>query len=132
MSAAPTSTEPSKKGRRANPYNTTNQPTNQPTNQLTTHDSKIPNRRHQPSGGAAGAATDIEIQAREIRKLKDVLNGLYAAHTGRAAERIEALLERDFHLSAREAREFGLVDEVVAARPPAAAAGGGGGAGAPA
>jgi ATP-dependent Clp protease protease subunit len=75
---------------------------------------------HQPSGGAQGQATDIEIQAREILKTRALLNGIYVRHTGQPIEAIERKLERDTYMSAVEAREFGLVDEVVENRPPAA------------
>ena len=73
---------------------------------------------HQPSGGAQGQATDIEIQAREILKTRALLNGIYVRHTGQPIEAIERKLERDTYMSAVEAREFGLVDEVVENRPP--------------
>jgi ATP-dependent Clp protease protease subunit len=73
---------------------------------------------HQPSGGAQGQATDIEIQAREILKTRALLNGIYVRHTGQPIEAIERKLERDTYMSATEAREFGLVDEVVENRPP--------------
>jgi len=81
----------------------------------------LPNARimvHQPSGGAQGQATDIEIQAREILTLRKRLNEIYVHHTGQSIEAIERKLERDSYLSADEAMEFGLVDEVVASRPP--------------
>jgi ATP-dependent Clp protease, protease subunit len=80
----------------------------------------LPNARimvHQPSGGAQGQATDIEIQAREILALRKRLNEIYVRHTGQALEAIERKLERDSYLSAEEARDFGLVDEVVENRP---------------
>jgi len=80
----------------------------------------LPNARimvHQPSGGAQGQATDIEIQAREILTLRKRLNEIYVRHTGQAIEAIENKLERDSYLSAEEARDFGLVDEVVENRP---------------
>jgi ATP-dependent Clp protease protease subunit len=73
---------------------------------------------HQPSGGAQGQATDIEIQAREILKTRARLNQIYVHHTGQPLEAIEAKMERDTYLTAEEAREFGLVDEVVENRPP--------------
>ena len=72
---------------------------------------------HQPSGGAQGQATDIEIQAREILTLRKRLNEIYVRHTGQPIEAIERKLERDSYLSAEEARDFGLVDEVVTDRP---------------
>jgi len=80
----------------------------------------LPNARimvHQPSGGAQGQATDIEIQAREILTLRKRLNDIYVHHTGQPLEAIERKLERDSYLSAEEARDFGLVDEVVENRP---------------
>ena len=72
---------------------------------------------HQPSGGAQGQATDIEIQAREILKTRARLNQIYAYHTGQDLASIEAKMERDTYLTAMEARDFGLVDEVVENRP---------------
>ena len=72
---------------------------------------------HQPSGGAQGQATDIEIQAREILKTRARLNLIYVHHTGQELAAIEAKMERDTYLSAEEARDFGLVDEVVESRP---------------
>lgn len=72
---------------------------------------------HQPSGGAQGQATDIEIHAREILRIRAHLNGLYAKFTGRPVEEIEAATERDRFMSADEAREFGLVDKVMEKRP---------------
>ena len=75
---------------------------------------------HQPSGGAQGQATDIEIQAREILKTRALLNGIYVRHTGQPIEAIEQALERDKFLSPDEAKAFGLIDEVVANRPPRA------------
>ena len=80
----------------------------------------LPNARvmvHQPSGGAQGQAADIEIQAREILLLRHRLNEIYVAHTGQTLDAIERKLERDSYMSAEEARDFGLVDEVVASRP---------------
>jgi len=79
-----------------------------------------PNSRimvHQPSGGAQGQAADIEIQAREILTLRQRLNEIYVRHTGQTLEAIEGKLERDSYMSAEEAREFGLVDQVVENRP---------------
>jgi ATP-dependent Clp protease, protease subunit len=80
----------------------------------------LPNSRimvHQPSGGAQGQATDIEIQAREILYLRKRLNEIYVRHTGQPIEAIEHKLERDTYMSAEEARDFGLVDQVVENRP---------------
>jgi len=80
----------------------------------------LPNSRimiHQPSGGAQGQATDIEIQAREILKLRQRLNEIYVKHTNQPIDTIAAAVERDKFMSAEEARNFGLIDEVVAKRP---------------
>jgi len=80
----------------------------------------LPNARimiHQPSGGARGQATEIEIQAREILKLRERLNKIYVHHTGRDFETISKAVERDNFMSADEAKEFGLIDEVVVSRP---------------
>jgi len=68
---------------------------------------------HQPLGGAQGQAIDIEIQAREILYIKAKLNQLMAHHTGQALERIEADTERDFFMSADEAKNYGLIDQVI-------------------
>ncbi len=68
---------------------------------------------HQPSGGAQGQSADIEIQAREILYLKKRLNEMLADHTGQDIERIEADTERDFFMSAEEAKDYGLIDQVV-------------------
>lgn len=76
---------------------------------------------HQPSGGAQGQATDIEIQAREILKMREQLNKLYAEHTGQPLEKIERDMERDNFMSADAAREYGLIDSVIASRQVAAA-----------
>jgi ATP-dependent Clp protease protease subunit len=84
----------------------------------------LPNSRimvHQPSGGAQGQAADIEIQAREILKLRQRLNEIYVKHTGQPIEAIEKKLDRDSYMSAEEARDFGLVDHVVEERPVPAA-----------
>ncbi len=84
----------------------------------------LPNARvmvHQPSGGAQGQATDIEIQAREILTLRRRLNEIYVKHTGQPVEAIEAKLERDSYMSAEEALAFGLIDQVVEQRPVPAA-----------
>ena len=82
----------------------------------------LPNSRvmvHQPSGGYQGQATDILIHARETEKLKRRLNEIYVHHTGNAYEKVEAALERDNFMSAEEAKAWGLIDEVMAARPKA-------------
>ncbi|AFZ22629.1 ATP-dependent Clp protease proteolytic subunit ClpP [Cylindrospermum stagnale PCC 7417] len=68
---------------------------------------------HQPLGGAQGQAIDIEIQAREILYIKAKLNQLLAQHTGQALEKIEADTERDFFMSAEEAKNYGLIDQVI-------------------
>lgn len=68
---------------------------------------------HQPLGGAQGQAIDIEIQAREILYVKAKLNQLMAHHTGQSLERIEADTERDFFMSAEEAKNYGLIDQVI-------------------
>jgi ATP-dependent Clp protease protease subunit len=76
----------------------------------------LPNSRimiHQPSGGAQGQATDIEIQAKEILRLRANLNNIYVKHTGRKLADIEKAMERDNFMSADEAKKFGLIDEVV-------------------
>lgn len=80
----------------------------------------LPNARvmiHQPSGGAQGQATDIEIQAREILSLRARLNDIYVQHTGQKLKDIEEAMERDKFLSPDEAKAFGLIDEVVTQRP---------------
>jgi ATP-dependent Clp protease protease subunit len=79
----------------------------------------LPNSRimiHQPSGGAQGQATDIEIQAREILKLRESLNIILAERTGQKLEKIRLDSERDFFMSAEEAKAYGLIDQVVAKR----------------
>ncbi|MDR1476771.1 MAG: ATP-dependent Clp endopeptidase proteolytic subunit ClpP [Rickettsiales bacterium] len=79
----------------------------------------LPNSRimiHQPLGGFSGQATDVEIHAREILKMREKLNGIYAEHTGRSVEEIASALERDNFMSAEEAKSFGLVDGIVASR----------------
>jgi len=83
----------------------------------------LPNSRimiHQPSGGAQGQATDIEIHAREIISLRHRLNQMYVEHTGQPLDVIERAVERDKFMSALEAKDFGLIDEVVSSRPKAA------------
>jgi ATP-dependent Clp protease, protease subunit len=79
----------------------------------------LPNSRvmiHQPSGGAQGQASDIEIQAREILKLREALNQILADRTGQSIEKIRADSERDYFMSANEARDYGLVDQVIEKR----------------
>jgi ATP-dependent Clp protease protease subunit len=72
---------------------------------------------HQPSGGFQGQATDIEIHAKEIIKTRDRLNKIYVRHTGQDLKTIEDAMERDRFMTPTEAKEFGLVDEVIAERP---------------
>jgi ATP-dependent Clp protease, protease subunit len=92
--------------------------------------SALPHSRimiHQPSGGAQGTAADIEIQAREILYLRQKMNDLMAKHTGRPVEMIERDVERDKFMSADEAKEYGIIDNVITHRgeletPPLAAA----------
>ncbi|WP_372914604.1 ATP-dependent Clp endopeptidase proteolytic subunit ClpP [Sandarakinorhabdus sp.] len=72
---------------------------------------------HQPSGGAQGQATDIEIQAREILRVRSILNNLYVKHSGKDLATIEHAMERDKFMSAEEAQEFGLIDAVMEKRP---------------
>jgi ATP-dependent Clp protease protease subunit len=80
----------------------------------------LPNSRvmiHQPSGGAQGQATDIEIQAREILYLRGRLNGIYVKHTGQALEQVERDMERDRFMSGDDAKAYGLIDAVLDRRP---------------
>jgi ATP-dependent Clp protease protease subunit len=80
----------------------------------------LPNSRimiHQPSGGAQGQATDIEIQAREILKLRESLNVILAERTGQPLEKIKLDSERDYFMSSPEARDYGLIDQVIDKRP---------------
>ncbi|WP_032112679.1 ATP-dependent Clp endopeptidase proteolytic subunit ClpP [Candidatus Paracaedibacter symbiosus] len=82
----------------------------------------LPNSRimiHQPSGGAQGQATDIEIQAREILNMRHRLNKIYVERTGQSLETIEQAVERDRFMSPIEAQEFGLIDHVITDRPSA-------------
>jgi ATP-dependent Clp protease protease subunit len=79
----------------------------------------LPNSRvmiHQPLGGAQGQATDIEIHAREIIRLRAELNQMLADHTGQPLDKIERDTERDYFMSATEAQAYGLVDKVIAKR----------------
>lgn len=80
----------------------------------------LPNSRimlHQPSGGAQGQAADIEIQAREILRLRNRLNEIYTKHTGKSLKEIAKALDRDNFMNAKEAKAFGLLDKVVESRP---------------
>jgi ATP-dependent Clp protease protease subunit len=72
---------------------------------------------HQPSGGAQGMASDIEIQAREILRIRKRMNDLYVSYTGRSLEEIEKAMDRDTFLEADEAKDFGIVDKVFESRP---------------
>jgi ATP-dependent Clp protease protease subunit len=72
---------------------------------------------HQPLGGAQGQAADIDIQAREILRMREQLNAILVTHTGQSLKRIEKDTDRDLFLSAKQAVEFGVVDEVIASRP---------------
>jgi ATP-dependent Clp protease, protease subunit len=72
---------------------------------------------HQPWGGVGGQASDIEIQAREILRMKDILNEMLAQDTGQTVERITQDTDRDFILEAKDAVEYGLIDEVITQRP---------------
>ncbi len=82
----------------------------------------LPNARimvHQPSGGARGMASDIEIQAREILRIRQRMNDLYVKYTGQSLTDIEKALDRDTFLEAEEAKKFGIVDKVFESRPEA-------------
>ncbi len=82
----------------------------------------LPNSRvmiHQPSGGAQGQATDIEIHAREILKTREQLNRIYADRTGQTIEKIRADMERDFFMDPEESKAYGLIDQVLNHRTPA-------------
>jgi ATP-dependent Clp protease, protease subunit len=85
----------------------------------------LPNSRvmiHQPSGGAGGQASDIAIAAREILRWRKTLNEILAKHTGKSAEQVEKDSDRDYYLSAHEAKEYGIVDHVVESTREAQAA----------
>ncbi|PJZ56547.1 ATP-dependent Clp endopeptidase proteolytic subunit ClpP [Leptospira barantonii] len=78
--------------------------------------SALPNSRimmHQPMGGATGQASDIEIQAREVLKLKEILNSIYHKHTGKTVEQIQKDTERNFYMTAEEAKNYGIIDTVI-------------------
>jgi ATP-dependent Clp protease protease subunit len=82
----------------------------------------LPNSRvllHQPSGGAEGQSVDIEIQAAEILRMRDLLDGILAEKTGQTVERIREDTDRDFILSAEQAKEYGLIDAVISSRKAA-------------
>jgi len=85
----------------------------------------LPNSRvllHQPSGGAEGQSVDIEIQANEILRMRDMLDGILAEKTGQSVERIRKDTDRDFILSAQDALDYGLIDAIVTSRKAAPAA----------
>ena len=80
----------------------------------------LPNARimiHQPSGGAQGQATDIEIQAKEILKIRERLNQILANHTGQPLDKIADDVERDYFMSSEESMKYGLIDEILTKRP---------------
>jgi len=82
----------------------------------------LPNSRimvHQPLGGAQGQVTDIEIQTRELKRIKDTINKILTYHTGQKLEKVEKDTERDFYMTAQESKEYGLVDEVIKSRDEA-------------
>jgi len=74
---------------------------------------------HQPLGGAQGQVTDIEIQTRELKRIKDTLNEILTHHTGQKLEKVKKDTERDFYMTAQESKEYGLVDEVIKSREEA-------------
>ncbi len=71
---------------------------------------------HQPLGGAQGQATDIEIQAKEILRIRDILNKIISDHTGQDIERVKKDTDRDFYMSPEEAKEYGIIDEILIKR----------------
>ncbi|MGI8793945.1 MAG: ATP-dependent Clp protease proteolytic subunit [Acidimicrobiales bacterium] len=75
---------------------------------------------HQPYGGVGGQATDIEIQAREIQRMRELIDHILSHHTGQSIEKVSRDTDRDFYLSASEARDYGLIDEVIESRELAA------------
>jgi ATP-dependent Clp protease protease subunit len=81
--------------------------------------SALPHARimmHQPSGGATGQASDIEIQANEILRVKSIINSLYQKHTEKDIQTIERDTERDFYMTAEEAKAYGIIDNVITDR----------------
>ncbi|MCX7697867.1 MAG: ATP-dependent Clp endopeptidase proteolytic subunit ClpP [Candidatus Goldbacteria bacterium] len=79
----------------------------------------LPNSRiliHQPMGGVQGQATDIDIHAKEILKLRDRLNKILSKHTGQPLKRIEKDTDRDFYMTAEEAKDYGIIDEIIESR----------------
>lgn len=82
----------------------------------------LPNSRimvHQPLGGAQGQVTDIEIQTRELKRIKDTINEILTHHTGQKFKKIEKDTDRDFYMTAQESKEYGLVDDVIKSREEA-------------
>ncbi len=82
----------------------------------------LPNSRimvHQPLGGAQGQVTDIEIQTRELKRIKDTINKILTHHTGQEFGKVEKDTDRDFYMTAQESKEYGLVDEVIRSREEA-------------
>lgn len=82
----------------------------------------LPNSRimlHQPLGGAKGQVTDIEIQTKELKRIKDTINHILTYHTGQQLERVEKDTDRDFYLTAKESKDYGIVDEVIKSRDEA-------------
>ncbi len=82
----------------------------------------LPNSRimmHQPLGGARGQVTDIEIQTRELKRIKDTINKILTRHSGQKYEKVVKDTDRDFYMSAQESKEYGLVDEVIKSREEA-------------
>ncbi|HAJ33888.1 MAG TPA: ATP-dependent Clp endopeptidase proteolytic subunit ClpP [Candidatus Atribacteria bacterium] len=82
----------------------------------------LPNSRvmvHQPLGGAQGQVTDIEIQTRELKRIKDTINKILTYHTGQKFEKVEKDTDRDFYMTAQESKEYGLVDEVIKSKEEA-------------
>jgi len=82
----------------------------------------LPNSRimvHQPLGGAQGQVTDIEIQTRELKRIKETINQILTYHTGQLLEKVEKDTDRDFYLTAKESKDYGLVDEVIKSRDEA-------------
>ncbi len=73
---------------------------------------------HQPMGAARGQASDVEIQARQILKVKDRLNDIFVKHTGRSKEKIERDTDRDFYMTAEEAKKYGVIDSVIVSKKP--------------
>ncbi len=73
---------------------------------------------HQPMGGARGQASDVGIQARQILKIKDRLNDIFVKHTGQTKEKIEHDTDRDFYMTAEEAKEYGIIDSVIVSKKP--------------